>query len=355
MVGRCDAVLLALSFVAVARATGRADPLNAVTFGYTRGRGTEGCPPQAVLQSAVIGKLGYDPFRAENARRLEVSVVVDGGMLKATLRLVDAGGADGPANVSAHRLVSSRLDCATLHPALTLAIALAIDPTTNLEVDAVPQLPPPLPPRAFPKPLPWHAQTPLIERSPMATPPSVDEGERVHTPPTVPTPTAKPIGFLYGGALIAIAASPTTTGGFQIGGGALWRAFSIALELRGDVPTRAHSVAGEIEVARTFFQVAPCFRAFAFGFCVLGSAGVSILRGHGYLVDRDEVSPYLAVGARLMTDVPIGRRLWLGVHADLLGVLTRVRARVDATVGYTDAPATGAFGVWVGGRFGDGK
>jgi hypothetical protein len=162
---------------------------------------------------------------------------------------------------------------------------------------------------------------------------------------------------LYGGGYAAVAAAPATTGGIDLGGAAVWRHFSVGGELRGDIPVTQSRGTGRIEVGRVFVEAVPCFRTIAFGFgiCALAAVGLTIARGHGYVVSNDVYLPYVGVGARLMVEIPLVPRLAFGLHADVLGLVTRANLRVDADTAYTDAPATGAFGIDFVGRFGDGS
>ena len=89
--------------------------------------------------------------------------------------------------------------------------------------------------------------------------------------------------------------------------------------------------------------------------CALAAVGLTIARGHGYRVSRDDFLPYVGFGARLMVEIPLAKRLAFGLHADVLGLVTRASLKVDANVAYADAPATGSFGVNFVGRFGDGS
>ena len=306
-------------------------PLESARLVYQRGRGAEACPNGAALAAEVIARLGYDPFADGAARTLEVTIALEGGALSARLAL----GAPETAQPSTHRLVSTALDCSVLHPALALAIALAIDPARALALDAAPAL------RAPP------AAPSTVAPPPVAPPPRTSAGG-------VAAPRPRGHGALYAGAYAAVAAGPATTGGVDVGGGVVYRRFSIAAELRGDIPSSGGVLGGNVEVGRVLVGVVPCFRAAAFGICGLASVGVSLARGRGFVVSRSAQAPFVAVGARLLAEIPLARRIALGLHADVLGLLTRLVLRVDATVSYADAPASGTFGLDLIGRFGDG-
>ena len=342
--------LAALGLVAISGSAACAQdpvPLGSAQLHYTRGRGADACPDEASLSSEVIARLGYDPFDRSAPRTLDVSVLSEGGQLRATI-VLSAPDAPGP---STHRLVSSALDCSVLHPALGLAIALAIDPARALALDATPGLPPPAPPRAFPKPLQESLRDPAAQGSDGERPRSTRDSAPVQNE------AVKRRGTLHMGAYAAVAASPSTTGGVELGGAAVYSHFSIGAELRGDMPRRTSAVGGSIELGRVFVEGVPCFRTIAFGFgiCALAAVGLTIARGYGFVVARDVFTPYFALGARLMAEIPLSSRFALGLHADVLGLVTRLSLKIDAATTYTDAPASGAFGVDLVVRFGDGK
>src|SRR5204862_467662 len=134
---------------------------------------------------------------------------------------------------STHRLVSNALDCRTLHGALALALALAIDPARALAVDVAPALPSPVAPDPFPRPAPTPAPAPLVVRP--------------RTPAEVRPPRPRGAGMLYAGGYAAVAAGPATTGGVDIGAGVSYRRVSMAVELRGDIPSRGVALGGAVE------------------------------------------------------------------------------------------------------------
>jgi hypothetical protein len=164
------------------------------------------------------------------------------------------------------------------------------------------------------------------------------------------------VGFLYAGALAAVASAPTTTGAFTLGGGVLiGQRFSTAVELRADLPARSDTPTGRVELGRFAALLVPCARALNFGFCALLAVGVTYAHGEGYAFSQAVQAPYVAGGARLQAELPLGRRVRLAFHADVFGLATRVVLRVDSAAVYRDAPASGAFGLTLGGRFGDGS
>jgi hypothetical protein len=162
---------------------------------------------------------------------------------------------------------------------------------------------------------------------------------------------------LYLGTYASVGGAPDTTGGVELGGAAIFRHFSIGAELRGDMPVAVDRGVGRIQEGRLFVEALPCFRTIAFGFgvCALAAVGLTVARGLDYPVSRTAFVPYVAFGARLLVEIPLVRRVALGLHGDVLGLVTRASLHAENSDAYVDAPATGAFGMNVVYRFGDGS
>ena len=92
--------LLVLAFIssvavlpAVARAEPRARPLARLTD--QRGVGAETCMDEAGLRIEVARRSGYDPFTADAAARLTVTITRQGRQLIGTLQFFDEKGLPG--------------------------------------------------------------------------------------------------------------------------------------------------------------------------------------------------------------------------------------------------------------------
>src|SRR5262249_42045560 len=92
---------------------------------YVRGDGAEGCPNEETLRSAVAARLGYDAFREADARTIRAAIAREKrGPYPVLLERI------GPDSVAAgqRELTSASADCDEVFLAMTLAIAIAIDP-----------------------------------------------------------------------------------------------------------------------------------------------------------------------------------------------------------------------------------
>jgi hypothetical protein len=62
-------------------------------------------------------------------------------------------------------------------------------------------------------------------------------------------------------------------------------------------------------------------------------------------------APFLAVGARVGLEIPLGRTLSVGAHADVLSPVTETVLRVSGQPIWTSPAISGALGVTIGARF----
>lgn len=114
--------------------------------------GADGCPDQADLARRVTERLGWQPFDETAERAIQGRVTRVGNRWRARLRVL---GRDGTI-VGQRELNTSGPDCASLADAVTLAIALTIDP----EAAYRPSPPPPASPAAPATTPPSRAQAP---------------------------------------------------------------------------------------------------------------------------------------------------------------------------------------------------
>lgn len=175
---RWNAALFALgtacSLVACSKAALADGSAEKVRLSFVRGDGAEACFAQRDLEARVKERLGRDPFASDADTSIEAFVTR--GEHGYTARLfVRSGGAPS----GAREIASEAADCAPLEAAVTLAVALAIDPEAALRATPAPPIvvpprhdPPaivetaaprivvPLPPietpRAPPPPATWH-------------------------------------------------------------------------------------------------------------------------------------------------------------------------------------------------------
>lgn len=146
---------------------------------FERQAGAEACPDESVLRQQITGRVGYDPFRADAERHVDVVFYANAHGLAA--RVTTAGG-------DAREIESEGSDCSDLTHSVVLAVSLAIDPLTFAPP---PSEPIPAPPAPKTDEAANHAATPHAAERPDAS----ASGET--------TPTAElTMGGRFGGAIL---------------------------------------------------------------------------------------------------------------------------------------------------------
>ena len=162
---RCAvAALFALGTVSVSRLAAAED----LTFrlSWVRGVGTEDCPNAEQLAAAVTARLGRDAFSEPARRHIEGSVARSEQTWRVQLRVLDSHGAV----LGSRELEASGPECSSVADAVSLAIALTIDPHA-LERRREARLvapPEPAPPAPVSLPPPQVSATPIPPREAMA-------------------------------------------------------------------------------------------------------------------------------------------------------------------------------------------
>lgn len=115
--------------------------------------------------------------------------------------------------------------------------------------------------------------------------------------------------------------------------------------------TRGVEGGGEISGSLLLGSAVPCFHAGIARGCALVAAGALRASGESVRVPRQATRFYSAIGARAAIEVPLGKGIAVGAHADLLGALTRVSFRLDDRVVWKTSPLSGAGGLDLVGTF----
>ena len=281
---------------------------------YKRGEGAASCPDEARLRGGVAARLGYDPFTDDGKVVVLVTISRGSGGLRAAIELRDERG-----RVSGSRELASRqLDCVELAGAVTLAISIAVDPLAIA--------PPP------PKPAP-PTECPTCPKCP--SPPAIAQAppERIH--PRVSLGVSGTLG-----------ATPTPALGFLVGAGFRYRAFSLELQGRFDVPFATSApTTGSIRASVLAVLLAPCAHFRVLAGCALVGAGAMLGEGLNVTESRRDITPWAALGVRGAVELPLRRRLWLRAHLDLLGTLTRTTLYLNGTAAWVTPQLSGLLGV----------
>lgn len=322
------AVLLSLVLSLSAAASWAADRPTA-RLAYVRMPGAEQCPGPVEAKSAVVTRLGYDPFREDAGDSIEVFIEPNGAasQLRARLQLKRGGEVRGKRELS-----SVTGDCAELSNALTLAIAIAVDPQAFLAGPA--PVPPPAPAPAAPPPPPAAE----LVLSPPPPPPPLEPQTKVHLTAGL-------------GVLGLLGTTPgVITGGLSVRVGVRGERWSVNLDGRVELPRSLELAPGTASVTNLAALLAPCFHAGVFAACGLVGAGVTRVSSEGLPDSGDASAPFVQAGARAQVLVPLSRRFSLGGSIDLLAPLARPVLLVGRERVWAAPPVNASLGVF--GTFG---
>jgi hypothetical protein len=327
---------------------------------YVRAAGAERCPGEDAVRAAVSARLGYDPFFAWAHDTLVAEIARTGGAYRVTIRLVD----DASHLRGARQIQIREADCDRAVAAMGLTISLTIDPdslTRGARADASPQAAADGPP------------SPPTESTPSASTDSAPRAGPAPSPPSVPAPsppiTSSPspvtssdsatsgtrgaddrlrpevaLGFIG-----TLGAEPGPSAGMTLSIGSVWRALSLDIEGRADLP-QTHDTVQQPAQVRSWLvagSLVPCARfRFVFG-CPVFSAGWLEASGVRFDGARTAHDVWMGAGARAGAELRLPRDVALRVHVEALGMLRRESLTLGSTVAYTYPPVAGAAGLGV--------
>jgi hypothetical protein len=287
-----------------------------------------GCPSEAALRGAVDDELGYDPWDPVDdgtSPRITVAIRAAHGRVHGR---VEMRATDGR-HVGARELHAA--SCAELSRALALAIVVAIDP---LHID---------PPAASPD---EHKDPDAFVRAPL---PSRVAPEAEPAPPPRPARLVDELRLRVAfGVQGTVDAAPGPTFGFMGRVGLALRRWSLAVELRGDLPGTSAADGGTVSASTMAAFLVPCVAHRIVGFCLLGGAGAQEVAGSGYALARSSWVPYAALGARVEVALAVSRALAVLVHVDVLAPVTRTELYVGTERPqrvYRSAPVASSLGL----------
>ncbi len=334
------AVLFASLLAPGITTTALAAPPRSARFKYSRGLGASDCPDIDVVSAGVAARLGYDPF--DDRAGLDVSATVNrsGSTLEARIEITSADGK----SMAERKLVSRRSDCLELAAAMELAISIAIDPLGGSR----PRPTPPAPP-----------VSPALAPLPPSPPPPQAIVVRQAAPPAPPPPMPAPVPMVFQvrlGGLGAVGSAPGAAVGGSVQASVRRGSFSLGLEARGDLAatTMLHfngAQIGEFDTSLLMGSLVPCASRGMFEGCALLSAGVIRASARDLQMPQQVSAPYLAVGARVGLEIPLGSILSAGIHTDVLAPTTETVLRVSGQAVWTSPSISGALGLTMGARF----
>ena len=272
-----------------------------------------GCPTEDAVRASVADELGYDPWDPVDdgtSPRIAVALrALHGGRVRGR---VEMRATDGT-HLGARELEAP--SCGELLGALVLAIAVAIDP---LRAVAPPPLPatPPATATATATARDAAADAEPLPALVVAPPPE---------PPRLVDELRLRVAFGVQGTFDA---APGPAFGFTGRVGVAIRRWSVAVELRGDLPGSDSADGGRVSASTMAAFVVPCVAHRIVDFCALVGAGGQEVSGSGYLLPRSSWVPYAAAGGRIEITFAVSHAMAMLVHVDVLAPMTRAELYV---------------------------
>jgi len=259
----------------------------------------QGCPSPAELRRAIVSKLGWDPFSPRAGATVSVAIESDGGRLGGTVELRGASGQP----LGTRSIPKSNRKCAELSNALALVVTLTLDQRAH--TDAAPTIAPEIPP----SPPPTEA---VLSTVALAQP----ERPRLRWSLALGGEGGAGVGPGAGlGAVIAVEARG-------------WR-WSGALEAGGDYFSGASVPSGRVwgllESAAGTACWRPLLLGLSFGACGLAATGLEQAEPTGLIGAHSSSRLFLALGMRLLVEVPIGGDFSLIANLDPAMPILRAR------------------------------
>lgn len=283
------------------------------------------CPDAQALTDSVTGRLGYDPFVGGSAEggdlRISVHFARTADGVTGLVEAFDAAGAPR----GEKKIASRRGDCGEVAQAVTLTIAILLDPRTGLVARPLPSPPEPDPLAPVPG-----------DQPPSPSPPAAE------APAIVPRVRA---GFLG-----TIGAEPGPSLAARAGFGVGHRAWTLDAEFRGDLPRDATGGDKRATSGLLLGALVPCLRRSVLEVCAVVAIGAL----------RTEVSSgspptvttlHAAAGPRVGAVLPLGGIFALVLDAEGLVSLTRTSVRVDGVEVWSPPPVSAGLGAALEVRF----
>lgn len=225
---------------------------------YVKGAGAEACPEPMQLRTAVIARLGYDPFNVTASRTIIAIIERAGDKLRAKIQLVN----DESSSQGVRELDTPHDQCGELIRAMALSISIAIDPDAALGPREKPASTRESP-EADAAPEPKQPALPIAGESPEDNP-----------PPASQVPAYRNQFFAGMGGQVALGQAPATELGAHLLFG--WQGSGFSWSFEGLYDPYRWSVERGTEVGAEFLlaSAVPCVRMGLMSLCAVGSAGM---------------------------------------------------------------------------------
>ena len=304
-------------------------------------QGAKGCPDAKEFEALVGAPLGYDPFSEHASDHVLVQIAPDGDALNGSIEWRDSTGKW----IGDQTFPLASADCRRLVRTLALALTVQIrllattagpkhETHPSESATHPPESPPPKPSPPPPAPAPRPSEPPPAPGRP-ASP--AREPWPVFTLSTGPS-----VGFGMSSGPVLLAGVLGSIG---------WRRFALELGAEASLPatTRRADGAG-FSQQHLLASGAACAVLQSWSACLLAKAGEVRMAGENIDRPTSAVVPIVEAGARVGVVHPLGRRFFVGAHADGLTNVTRWTVTLDQLPVWTAPRFAAVLGVDVGVR-----
>jgi hypothetical protein len=145
----------------------------------------------------------------------------------------------------------------------------------------------------------------------------------------------------------ALGIQPWVAPGFGLSIGHRFEFFSVDLEGALQLPTSLEVLSGKVTVRLVGGAAVPCFHFWKLGACGVVVAAALDSEGTGFEDARQVVTPYVALGARGLLELPLTPQLLVAVRLDFLVPLATTSLRVGGNEVFSTFPVAGRLGLFV--------
>jgi hypothetical protein len=305
-----------------------------------------GCAEENDFKAIVVGRLGYDAFRADARDRVIVDIASRGKFFEGHIERRNAEG-----RWAGDRTFPSRSDdCGQLGRAMAFALALQIQlaarastspvsnqtagPTETTNTSGTPASPVPAPLAS--------TRTPLVPEVPLA----------LTNEPTASSRVPRPTLNIGGGGLLGFGLSSAAVPFGRAFGSLAWQhsSLEVAAEIAWPTTTRREDGAG-FSQQLLLVGGAGCAEFRRWSTCLLAKAGEIRILGKDIDKPKALSGPVVETGLRLALVQPLGRHLYVAARAEGLINVTRWRVTLDQNLVWTSPRFATTVGLDIGVRF----
>ena len=302
------------------------------------------CPTAEALETAIVARLGYDPFTEDAPNHVSVQIVPRASSLDGRIEWRDADGQW--AGDQSFNMASG--DCLRLTRTMALALAVQIQLLRG-DLHTSPEASPERAGDA--KPATKSAtETPPVKPADESSTTTANHGSPAASAAQRTAKRDAPPVFALGvGPAVSFGMAPYPIALGRVFGQLAWQRASIQLAAETSLASTFRRADGAgISEQVLLLSVAGCEAFGRWNACLVIDAGTVSLTGRDIDHPTSAHLPFVDAGLRGGFNQPLGERAFINAHADGLVVLTRWTASLDEVPVWTTPRFAAAIGIDVG-------